>query len=143
MKIAAASDHGGFLLKEAAKTALAEKGFDIIDLGTDNETSVDYPIFGKKCADFVASGQAERGIVFCGTGIGIGIAANKVKGIRCALVTSEEHARLAAEHNHANMIALGGRFTAPEDALRYIDAWLSTSWGAGRHTRRVEELDEL
>jgi len=143
MKIAVAADHGGFTLKEEIKEALAAQGHEVLDLGTDSEASVDYPVFGRKCAEAVAGGEAERGVVCCGSGIGMSMAANKVKGIRCALVTGEEYARLAAEHNHANMIALGGRFTAPEDALRYIDVWLGTEWAGGRHDRRVAELDEM
>jgi len=143
MKIALAADHGGFALKENIKAALIEKGHEILDLGTNGEESVDYPVFGKACAEAVAKGEAERGIVCCGTGIGISIAANKVKGIRCAIATSEEYARLAAEHNHANMLALGGRFTDTEEALRYIDIWLATPWGEARHTRRVAMLNEM
>lgn len=144
MKIVLASDHGGFQLKEEVKAVLTgREGLEIVDLGTDSEDSVDYPVFGKFAGEYVASGQAERGIVFCGTGIGIGIAANKIHGIRCALAVNEEYARLAAEHNHANMISLGGRFTNAADAVRYIDAWLETPWGGGRHERRVHELDEM
>jgi len=156
VKIAIASDHGGFELKEQIKAAFAEPGrvfadpgtggaanIELVDLGTDSTESVDYPVFAKICADFVASGQAERGIAICGTGIGASIAANKVRGIRCALVTGDEYARLASSHNHANMIALGGRFTAPEDALRYIKIWLETPWDGGRHDRRVAELNEM
>ncbi|MDR3365043.1 MAG: ribose 5-phosphate isomerase B [Clostridiales Family XIII bacterium] len=143
MKIVLASDHGGFQLKEAVKTALADKGHEVVDLGTDSEAPVDYPVFGKLAGDYVASGRAERGIVFCGTGIGIGIAANKVHGVRCAMVTGDEYAKLASGHNHANMIALGGRFVSAGDALRFIDIWLGTPWEGGRHDRRAEELDEM
>ncbi|MDR1797296.1 MAG: ribose 5-phosphate isomerase B [Clostridiales Family XIII bacterium] len=143
MKIALASDHGGFSLKEEVKRALLAQGHEVVDLGTDSEESVDYPVFAQKCAQAVASGDCGRGILFCGTGIGMCMAANKVKGIRCAVATSDEYARLAAEHNHANILALGGRFTEPADALRYIGIWLTTEWAGGRHGRRVEELDEM
>ena len=143
MKIVLAADHGGYHLKESLKAALSEKGHEIIDLGTDSDESVDYPIFGKAAGEYVASGQAERGIVACGTGIGISIAANKVRGIRCAVAEDEEHVRLASAHNHANILALGGRFQNVEDALRYIDIWLSTPWDEGRHDKRVAMLDEM
>jgi ribose 5-phosphate isomerase B len=144
MKIVLASDHGGYLLKEEIKKALsARSDIEVIDLGTDSEESVDYPVFGKAAAEYVASGKAERGIVFCGTGMGITMAANKVKGIRCANITSEAFASLAAEHNHANIIAFGGRFIAPKDALHFIDIWLGTKWAGDRHERRVGELNEM
>jgi len=145
MKIAVASDHGGFQLKEAVKAGLAARGHEVLDLGTDSEASVDYAPFAVACAEAVVAGRDGilRGIVCCGTGIGVSIAANKVKGARCAVVTRDEYARLAAAHNHANLIALGGRFTAPEDALRYIEIWLETPWEGGRHDRRVAELDAM
>ena len=139
MKIAIASDHGGFALKEAIKQHLKSrfeksetlneeetKGFEILDLGTDSEESVDYPIYGELCARKVASGEAELGIVCCGTGIGISIAANKVAGIRCGLCTSIEMATLTKLHNNANMIALGGRIVEEKLALEIVDAWLDT-----------------
>ena len=143
MKIVMAADHGGYILKESIKQALEEKGHEIIDLGTDSEESVDYPIYGKKAGEYVASGLAERGVVICGTGIGISIAANKVHGIRCAVAIDDERVRLASSHNHANMLALGGRFTNTEDALRYVDIWLNTPWDTGRHDNRVFLLDEM
>jgi len=143
MKIVLASDHGGYQLKETVKTALEAGGHEITDLGTFNEDSVDYPVYGKKAGEYVASGEAERGIVFCGTGIGISIAANKVHGVRCALAVSDDYVRLASEHNHANMISLGGRFIEPDDALRYIKIWLETPWEGGRHDNRVALLDEM
>jgi len=143
MKIVLASDHGGYELKEAVKKALTSGGHEVIDLGTDNEESVDYPIFGRMAGEYVASGRAERGVVFCGTGIGIAMAANKVHGVRCALAPADEYARLASAHNHANMLALGGRVVNPEDALRYIGIWLETPWEGGRHDKRVAMLDEM
>ena len=142
MKIILAADHGGYPLKESVKAALLEKGYEIVDLGTNSEESVDYPDFGKAAGEYVASGQAERGILVCGSGIGISIAANKVHGIRCALVVSEEYAKLASEHNNANMIALGGRFVSEEEAIRYIDIWLNTPFEE-RHSVRVAKLDAM
>ena len=143
MKIAVASDHGGFALKEKVKEHLIERGFDIEDLGTHSEESVDYPVYGKACGEAVASGKADLGVVVCGTGIGISIAANKVKGIRCGLCTSVEMAHLTKQHNNANILALGGRTTAPELALKIVDEWLDTEFEGGRHQRRVDMLDQM
>ena len=144
MLIAIASDHGGFKLKETIRKHLAEKkDIKVVDLGTSSEDSVDYPIYGKACAEAVASGKAERGIVVCGTGIGISIAANKVKGIRCGLCTSVEMAQLTRQHNNANVLALGGRTTDPELALQIVDTFLETEFEGGRHKRRTDMLDEM
>ena len=143
MKIVLAADHGGYLLKEAIKTSLMEQGHEIVDLGSFNEEAVDYPVYGKLAGEYVASGQAERGVVVCGASIGISIAANKVHGVRCAVAIDDERVRLASAHNHANMLALGGRFISPEDALRYIDIWLKTPWEGGRHENRVRMLNEM
>ena len=143
MIIAVASDHGGFALKDIVKKHLLERGFKVVDLGTDSEASVDYPVYGKACGEAVASGKADIGIVVCGTGIGISIAANKVKGIRCGLCTSVEMAKLTKQHNNANILALGGRTTAPELAVEIVDAWLDTEFVGGRHERRTAMLDEM
>lgn len=144
MIIAIASDHGGFHLKETIKEYLRTRDdIKIVDLGTNSEESVDYPIYGKACAEAVASGKADRGIVCCGTGIGISIAANKVKGIRCGLCTSVEMAELTRKHNNANMLAMGGRTTDPELALEITKAWLDTEFEGGRHKRRTDMLDEM
>ena len=143
MLIAIASDHGGFALKEEIKEFLRTRGVKFVDLGTNNEDSVDYPIYGKACAEAVASGKADRGIVCCGTGIGISIAANKVKGIRCGLCTSVEMAELTRKHNDANMLALGGRTTDTELALEITAKWLDTEFEGGRHKRRTDMLDEM
>ncbi len=143
MKIAIASDHGGFNLKENIIKYLEAEGHQVSDLGTYSEESVDYPIYGKSCAKAVASHQAERGIVVCGTGIGISIAANKVKGIRCALCTSVEMARLCRQHNNANILALGGRTTELADALDIVKTYLETEFEGGRHQRRTDMLDEM
>ena len=143
MIIAIASDHGGFALKNTVRDHLKERGVKVVDLGTDSEESVDYPVYGKACGEAVAGGRADRGIVCCGSGIGISIAANKVKGVRCALCTSVEMARLCRQHNNANMIALGGRLTEPELALQIVDTWLDTEFEGGRHQRRTDMLDEM
>lgn len=143
MKIALASDHGGFALKEAIKKHLAERGIETLDLGTHSEESVDYPIYGKLCGEAVCRGEADLGIVCCGTGIGISIAANKVKGIRCGLCTSVEMAHLTKQHNNANILALGGRTTEPDLALAIVDEWLDTGFEGGRHQRRVDMLDQM
>ena len=143
MIVAIAGDHGGFALKQRISEHLIERGIKIADLGTDSEESVDYPEFGKACAQAVASGKADRGIVICGTGIGISIAANRIRGIRCGLCTSVEMAELSRKHNNANMLAMGGRITSVEDAIRITDAWLDTEFEGGRHSRRVDMLDSI
>ena len=141
MKVAIASDHGGYTLKEELKTYLQNRNIEILDLGTDSEESVDYPKFGFACGEAVAAGKADKGIVCCGTGIGISIAANKVKGIRCALCTSVEMAELARKHNNANMLALGGRIMDAETARAITQTWLDTEFEGGRHQRRVDQID--
>lgn len=143
MIIALASDHGGYNLKEIVKKHLIERGIKFMDLGTDSEESVDYPEYGKRCAIAVRDKEADLGIVCCGTGIGISIAANKVKGIRCGLCTSVEMAHLTKQHNNANMIALGGRTTDPALAIKIVDEWLDTEYEGGRHQRRVDMLDKM
>lgn len=143
MRIAIASDHGGFELKEIVKKHLEERGLEVADLGTNSDASVDYPVYGKACGEAVASGDADCGIVVCGTGIGISIAANKVKGVRCGLCTSVEMAQLTKQHNNANVLALGGRTTPAELALQIVDAWLDTEFEGGRHERRTSMLDEM
>lgn len=142
MKIAIASDHGGYKLKEAVKAYLESRGdMEIMDLGTDSEESVDYPKYGKACAQAVASGEADRGIVCCGTGIGISIAANKVKGIRCGLCTNVEMAELTRQHNNANMLAMGGRIIDEQTGLAITKAFLETEFEGGRHQRRIDQIE--
>ncbi|MDD5927245.1 MAG: ribose 5-phosphate isomerase B [Firmicutes bacterium] len=143
LKIAIASDHGGFALKEKIKEHLLKRGFSVEDLGTYSEESVDYPVYGKACGEAVASGKANLGVVICGTGIGISIAANKIKGIRCGLCTSVEMAHLTKQHNNANILALGGRTTDVDLAVKIVDEWLDTEYEGGRHQRRVEMLDRM
>ena len=141
--VAIASDHGGFELKEMIAGFLESMDYRVLDLGTNSTESVDYPEYGKKCAEAVVSGQADRGIVCCGSGIGISIAANKVKGIRCALCTSVEMAELSRRHNDANMLALGGRTTEITLALNIVKKWLVTPFDGDRHERRVNMLNEM
>ena len=148
MKIVVASDHGGYALKLKVAAHLKERGIEVEDLGTHSEESVDYPVYGKACGEAVFSGRGDLGMVFCGTGIGISIAANKVHGVRCALVTSVETAHLAKEHNNANVLAMGGRTTDPELAVRMTDEWLDTVFAGEtesgqRHARRVAMLNEM
>lgn len=141
MRIAIASDHAGFPLKATLLGDLAALGHDVADLGAaDGETSVDYPDFGRACAEAVARGEVERGIVVCGSGVGIAIAANRVAGARCALVHDHLSARLAREHNDANMIALGARLTGVETARDALRIFLETPFAGGRHAARVAKL---
>ena len=143
MKIVLASDHGGFELKEAIKKHLIKKGYDINDIGVNDTKSVDYPDYGKRAAMMVAGKEADRGIIICGTGIGISIAANKVKGIRCALCTNEYMARMTRMHNNANMLAIGGRVTGVGLAEDMVDVWLSTEFEGGRHEIRVNKIMDM
>ncbi len=143
MKIALAADHGGFELKEKVKAYLQDKDYDVLDLGCNTDESVDYPSYGKACGEAVASGEAERGIVICGTGIGISIAANKVKRIRCALCTSLFMAEMSRKHNDSNILSLGGRILEHDFALNIVEVWLSTEFEGGRHQRRVDLLDSM
>ena len=143
MKIVLASDHGGFELKEAIKEHLLKKAYNINDIGVYDTESVDYPDYGKRAALMVANKEVDKGIIVCGTGIGISIAANKVKGIRCALSTNEYMARMSRLHNNANMLALGGRITGIGLALAIVDAWISTEFEGGRHENRVNKIMDL
>lgn len=140
MKIAIASDHGGYAYKEQLLPFLKELGHEAEDLGCFGPESVDYPDYGIACAKAVAAGTAERGVVICGTGIGISIAANKVPGIRCALCTDPLMARLCREHNDANMLALGGRIIGTELAKEILRAFLSTGFAGGRHQGRIDKI---
>lgn len=143
MKIAIASDHGGFELKGVIIDHLTKKGHDVLNLGTDTADSVDYSDYAEKCAEQVLSGNVEFGIVVCGTGIGISIAANKIDGIRCALCHSPETAALAKQHNNANIISLGGRTTSDELALKIVDSFMEAEFEGGRHQRRVDKIMAL
>lgn len=138
--IALAADHAGFLMKEMVKDYLVGKGYDILDLGTDSAASVDYPDYGHAMGEVMDSGRAERGIVICGSGIGISMAANRHASVRAALCTNGLMARLARQHNDANVLALGARIVGEEVAKNCIDEFLSTEFEGGRHQRRVEKL---
>ena len=140
MKIAIASDHGGFDLKEQVKSWLQEMGHEAEDFGCLNKESCDYPDFGAAAARAVASGQCERGIVICTTGIGISVTANKVKGIRCALCGEPWSAEMTRRHNDANMLAMGAGVVGPLLARRIVETFLTTEFEGGRHQRRVDKI---
>ncbi|MEA2460283.1 MAG: ribose 5-phosphate isomerase [Actinomycetota bacterium] len=137
------SDHAGYELKTAVAKHLGSAGHEVLDLGTDSEAPVDYPAFCASVGRAVVRGDADRGIVMGGSGQGEQIAANKVHGVRAALCTTEFHARLAREHNDANVLALGGRITAETFALAIVDAFLETKFEGGRHSRRVDQISEI
>lgn len=141
MKIAIAADHGGYELKEALKRRLA--ALNITDLGTNSNESVDYPDYGAALARRVAAGEFDRGILICGSGIGISIAANKVKGIRAALCHNAYTAEMARRHNDANVIAMGGRVVDEPTAVQMTEIFLATEFEGGRHQRRVDKLSAL
>lgn len=143
MKIAIGSDHGGYGLKELIKKHLQEKGFDIKDFGTDSTASTDYPDFAKAVGEAVVGGDFDRGILICGTGIGISIAANKIPGVRCALVGDCFSAKATRQHNDANIIALGERVVGPGLALEIVDTWLGAEFEGGRHQNRVDKITEI
>jgi len=138
--VAVGADHAGVALKAALRQALEEAGHSVLDMGTQGAESVDYPDFGQAVAEAVNAGRARYGVLVCGTGIGISIAANRVPGIRCALVHDATGARLSREHNDANVIAFGARMTGPEPALEALRAFLATPYAGGRHDRRVLKL---
>ena len=142
MVVAIACDHAGFDVKEKLKKHLSEKLLlEVTDLGTYSLDSVDYPNFGHKVGVEVSNGSADKGIVICGSGIGISIAANKVKGIRAALCASVEHAELSRKHNDANVLALGARLTSLETIYKITDTWLDTSFEQGRHLDRIKLIE--
>ena len=143
MKIAMGCDHGGYELKEKLKQELEQQGHEIRDCGTDSLDSCDYPVFGEAAARAVASGECERGIVICTTGIGISIAANKIKGIRCAHCADCLQAEMTRKHNDANMMAIGAGFTGKNMAERMVEVFLSTEFEGGRHERRVNKMMAL
>ena len=140
MKISIGSDHAGFEYKQALVEMLRAQDHEVIDVGTHSADSTDYPLWCIPAAEKVASGEAEKGIVIGGSGNGEAIAANKVKGIRCAIAWSDEMARLGSEHNNANVLSIGERMVTLETAKRLVDIWLSTPFEGGRHLQRIEEL---
>ncbi|MBC7963333.1 MAG: ribose 5-phosphate isomerase B [Steroidobacteraceae bacterium] len=137
------SDHGGLKLKSALNSYLTRRGFQVTDAGTSSDVSVDYPDFGQKVAETVIAGQAELGILICGTGIGMSIAANKIPGIRAALVTDVFMARMAKEHNNANVLVLGGRILDEQKACDLVGAWLDATFEGGRHQSRLDKITAL
>ena len=140
MKISIGSDHGAFAMKEHLKQYLTEQGHQVVDCGTYSTDSCDYADFGKPAAQLVASGDCDRGIVMCTTGVGISIAANKVRGIRCALCSEPYSAEMTRRHNDANMLAMGGALIGPNMAERIVDVFLGTEFEGGRHARRVGKI---
>lgn len=141
--IAIGSDHAGYFLKKSIIKYLQDKGLDYMDFGPDSDDSVDYPDYAEKTSVAVASGQCEKGILICGSGIGMSIAANKVHGIRAALCTTGLHARLARQHNNANILAVGSRTTGRDLALDIVNEFLITDYLSGRHEKRVEKIKLL
>jgi ribose 5-phosphate isomerase B len=142
-RIVIGSDHAGFAVKETTRKYLETAGYAVDDQGTSSEESVDYPDYGKAVGERVASKQADLGIAVCGSGIGISIAANKVPGIRAALAHDVMTARLAREHNDANVLALGGRVVTPEAAVEMVQTFLTTAYLGGRHQRRVDKIAQI
>ena len=143
MKIAIGSDHAGYEDKEKVKKQLAELGYEYEDVGTTSTDSVDYPIYAKKVADKVVSGEVEQGLLICGSGNGMQIAANKIHGIRAALAWNEETARLARQHNDANVLSVPARMISPEEVSKVVKSYLDAKFEGGRHQRRVEEISQM
>lgn len=143
MRVALGADHAGVHLKDAVRQQLESRGIEVRDIGTVDETSVDYPDYATQVARTVASGDADRGILVCGTGIGMAIAANKVDGVRAAPVVDLESARLSREHNDANVLALGARVTTPDLARQIVDTFLDTPFAGGRHQRRIDKISAI
>ncbi len=141
MKIAVGSDHAGYKLKEHVRHRLSAAGHEVTDLGAHSAERVDYPVYGVRVAKAVVEGEAERGIIVCGTGLGISMAANRIRGCRAAPCTMEYLARMARRHNDANVLALGERVVTPTLADRIVDAFLETGFEGGRHGRRVKMID--
>lgn len=140
--VALAADHAGFELKNLLRDELKAQGYDVLDLGTNSSDSVDYPDFGRKLGETVASGQARFGVAVCGSGIGISIAANRIPGCRAALCSDSLMARLSRQHNDANVLALGARLIGPDTARDCLKAFLDTAFEGGRHERRVAKLGQ-
>lgn len=143
MKIALGSDHAGFKLKESVKVYLKGEGHEVFDVGCNNEERCDYPDFAAKVAEAVAKGRAERGVLICGSGIGMCMSANKVKGIRATVLRIAEDAKLSRQHNDAHVACLGGRITKPEDAQKLLNTFLNTSFEGGRHLARLAKMEKL
>ena len=142
VRIAIGSDHAGYSVKQDLKKLLLSRGYDVEDFGCYSEESVDYPEFGRRVGEAVASGLSDRGVVVCGSGIGISIAANKVKDIRAALCFTEEYAKMSRLHNDSNVLALGSRMSGCDDPDKILDVWLNTDFEGGRHQERIEKIEE-
>ncbi len=140
-KIALGTDHAGFNLKEIIKAHLASKGYTVIDFGTDSDEPVDYPDYIRPAAESVSRGGCDLGIVFGGSGNGEAMVANKVEGIRCGLCWNVASARLAKEHNNANVIAMGARMVSEEEGIQIVDTWLVARFQGGRHQKRIEKIE--
>ena len=143
MKIAIGADHAGFELKDRLRDALLAAGHEVRDFGTGTSESTDYPDYADQVGRAVASGDAERGLLVCASGVGMSIAANKVRGVRAALGVSEEEVKLTRQHNNANVLTLGARFTDPATAQKLVGVFLDTSFDGGRHERRVSKITEM
>ena len=143
MKIGIGSDHGGYELKESIKEYLTEEGIQFVDYGTNSLESVDYPDYGRAVAEAVINKEVDKGILICGTGIGISITANRIKGIRCALCTDSYSAKMSRMHNNANILALGGRVLGVGLALDIVKTFLDTEFEGGRHERRINKIDDI
>jgi ribose 5-phosphate isomerase B len=143
MRIALASDHAGYAEKERLKTLLADLGVEFDDLGPVSDASVDYPDYARKVAEQVADGRVEQGLLVCGSGTGMAMTANKVHGVRAAVAWSEETARLARQHNDANVLAIGARTTPVDEIPKIVRAWFSTDFAGGRHAARVAKISEV
>ena len=143
MKIAAGSDHAGYAVKQAVVRRLRSQGHEVADVGTDSaETSVDYPTFAHRVAALVATGEAERGLLVCGTGLGVCMAANRHRGVRAAVCNTPHLAEMSRRHNDANVLCLAGRLLSEDEAWAVTEVWMMTPFEAGRHSRRVELIDE-
>ena len=143
LRVAIGADHAGFHLKESARDYLKKKGYEVVDLGTNSTESVDYPDYAVKVARRVARKQADFGVLMCGTGLGVAIAANKVHGVRAAACNDTLSAQLARAHNNANVLTMGGRLMDAATAEKILDTWFATSFLGGRHARRVDKISAL
>ncbi len=143
MKIAIAADHAGYEEKEKLKKTLDKIGIEYADMGTNSTESVDYPDFARKVGEAVAGGEYDKGILVCGSGTGMAIAANKVPGIRAAVAWNEEIARLARQHNDTNVLALAARYIPDEEQEKIVKTWLETEFEGGRHERRIEKIEQI
>ena len=143
MKISIASDHAGYLEKRELIEFLEEKGIETINFGTDSKESVDYPLYGQKVAESIINNESSRGIIICGTGIGISIAANRFNNIRASLCTTTMHAEMARKHNDSNVLALGARMTDMDEMKKIVDVWLNTEFEGGRHQDRIQKIENI